>query len=331
MRFKGGNLRELMKRVGSVLGLVVCLGATAAFADVNLAVNLASPLVEGDYQVGGLGLLRLSLTPSNGSKDRFKVKGVYVKGERCDFADTEVLLEGYVEGTVLVATLKTCMEGSGCASPSDVPLLGVVSEGTVTAYITVPRGCSAPGLEQRLVLQASPATLREVAIALTAMASKRKAEASQAGDRQKVEAEAAAYWARATPLWKRLTEFPEAEVNMSEALYQLGSAYNATRRYAEAKSVFKRTMASSVYEETSNEWKASILYNLACAEAGLVGREASAEADAIAHLKEAIRVGKPTKKGDTNYAAEAAADPELQPLHTNPEFQKLVGLKKGSR
>lgn len=323
MRFKGGNLRELMKRVGSVLGLVVCLGATAAFADVNVAVNLASPLIEGDYQVGGLGLLRLSLTQANGSKDRFKVKGVYVRGERCDFSDTEVLLEGSLEGTALVATLKTCMEGPGCASLAEVPLLGVVGEGTVTAYITVPKGCTAPGIEQRLVFQATPPTLQEVAKALSLMGAKRKAEAA--------EADALAYWTRATPLWKRISEVSTSEEGNLGALYQLGSAYAETKRYTEARNTFKRAMALGTYEAQANEWKALLLYNLACAEAGLVGKEASAEGDALAHLKEAIRLGKPMKKGDTNFAAEAAADPWFQPLHTNPEFQKLVGLKKGSR
>lgn len=301
MRFKGGNLRTLMVRAGWVLGLIVCLGGGLARAD------LKSPLIDGEYVVGELGVLRLATTALNGSKERFRLEGKYVSGTKCAFVSSEVLLEGVIDGTVLVATLKTCMEGSGCPTPNDIPLMGVIGEGSVTAYIDLPRGCSAPGLDsQKLTMQATPATLREVA-------------GTYYGQQNFV---------RAAAVYRRLTETSEGASDF-DVHVQLGSSYNGLKRYGDGRAAFRKAMSLPGYGAASAENRAVLLYNLACAEAGLVGSDPEAESSAVAHLKEAIEIGK--KAPRLGLRENAAHDADLESLHANPEFQKLVGLKKGTR
>lgn len=299
--FKGGSLTQLMARAGWVLGLIVCLGAGLARAD------LKSPLIDGDYTIGEMGVLRLTSIAMNGSKERFKLEGKYVSGTRCAFAPTEVLFEGVIDGTVLIATFRTCMEGSGCPSTNDVAMLGVISEGIITAYIDIPRGCSAPGLEaQRLAIEASAPSLRE------------------AGNNF-VKAE---NYARAAAVYRRLTELPGG-ANDGELHFKLGSAFNGLKRYQDGRAAFRKAMSLPSYGGWTSEDKAYLLYNLACAEAGLIASDPEAESAAVAHLKEALELAKKVPR--LTLKENAIADPDLQPLAGNPDFQKLLGIRKGAR
>ncbi|MBL8922435.1 MAG: hypothetical protein JNJ54_26525 [Myxococcaceae bacterium] len=289
-----------MARAGWVLGLVVCLGAGLVRADPK------SPLIDGDYLVGEMGVLRLSAVAMNGSKERFKVDGKYVSGTRCAFAPTEVLIEGIIDGTVLIATLRTCMEGSGCPTPNDVAILGVISEGVVTAYIDIPRGCSAPGLEaQRLVMEASASSLREAGNNFVKTQN----------------------YARAAAVYRRLTELPGGATDV-DLLFRLGAAYNGLKRYQEGRAAFRKAMSLQGYGALTSEDKAYLLYNLACAEAGLIATDPEAESAAVGHLKEALELA---KKPRLPLKENAAVDEDLQPLAGNPEFQKLLGIRKGVR
>jgi hypothetical protein len=314
LRFKGGNLAALMVRAGWVLGLVVCLGAGVALAD------LRSPLIDGEYVAGQMGVLRLDSTPVNGSKERFRVKGEYVSGTRCAFVSPEVLLEGVIDGTVLVATLKTCMEGSGCPTTNGIALLGVIGEGTVTAYIDLPTGCSAPGFDsQKLTLQATPNALKETAKAYLG----------------------AKNYVRAAAVYRRLAELSQSETELLVVYLQLGSAYNGiavdtnepqerSKRYAEARGAFRKAMALSAFGDQAPAYRVSVLVNLACAEAGLVGAEPDVETAAIGHLKEALDVARKDPELLAEVRAQLATDKELDALRNKPDFQKLIG-KKGPR
>ena len=99
-----------MKRVGAVLAGLVCLASTDVRADAS------SPLIDGDYQVGTFGVLHLSSSavPAPNKVERFAVRGTYVRGDKCGFAPSELLLEGLTEGTVLIASFTTCVDGLGC-------------------------------------------------------------------------------------------------------------------------------------------------------------------------------------------------------------------------
>lgn len=301
-RFKGGSLPTLMKRVGAVLAGLVCLASADVRADLN------SPLLDGDYQVGTFGVLRLSSTaiPSSQNKvERFSVKGSYVKGDKCGFAPSELLLEGVTEGSVLIATFTTCVEGSGCQSPSKLSLMAMIAEGSLTGYLSLPQGCEAKGLEHRVTMQLSADSLRAAGTAFL---------------------RAPPNFERAAAVFKRLSELPEGR-NDLEVLNLLGSAYNGAKQYQEGRKVFERARTLSGFQTAKPELRALLLYNLGCSEASLSEKEPGLADQAIEHLRQASQI----KNSGLDVKNDAAADGDLAPLRSNPEFLKLLGLKKGLR
>lgn len=281
-----------MRRAGGLLLSCLCIGSVASAAQPPL-------LVSGQYRVGELGVLNLAVSTG----PRVTVKGLYVSGTRCAFTDTDQLLEGELEGTSLVGKLTTCMEGPGCQSPGVIPFVGVINEGVVTAYLSLPTGCTAPGLDVRL-LRISP-TIETL-----------KGAAAAAYERKD--------WPSVQLYFRRATETPEGRDD-PRLLELLGSAYNGGKQYAEGRQVLQRAL-SLAPGRLSNEDKATLLYNLACSEANLGGRDAAAPGRAIELLRQALQTG---KRGQ--FSNELAADPDLDPLRELPEFQRVTGLKKANR
>lgn len=288
-----------MTRVGVVFAGLVCLASAGVRADPN------SPVIDGDYQVGTFGVLRLTSTAA--MNDRFVVKGTYVSGNKCGFAPSELLLEGTTDGSVLIAAFTTCIEGSGCQSPAKLPVMAVISEGSLTGYISLPRGCEAVGLEQRVTMQIAPSALRAAA--------KNFMEASPPN------------FERAASVLRRLSDLPEGR-NDLEVLLQLGSALNGSKHYAEGRKVFERALVLPSFQSANAETRTMILYNLACSESGLSEKEPGLATQALEHLKLAVNTARGTRIILKDYAAE---DGDLAPIRANPEFQKLFGLKKGPR
>ncbi|MDP3502810.1 MAG: hypothetical protein Q8S33_20925 [Myxococcales bacterium] len=291
MRFKGGNLPTLMERAGRVFFLVVCLTASVVFS-----ATPAPMLLSGPYQVGGLGLFTLKVT-------RSEVKGVYLSGSRCDFKVDEPLLEGSLEGSVFVGKLTTCFTGSGCGSTGVIPFLGVVSDTSITGYLTIPAACSAPGLENRLTIQLDFAWLKKLAD----------------------EAWRARKWDAALPLLRRMVQLPSASSD-PKVFNQLGVVYNQSKAFAEGRQVFEAALELANRNGAPAELKSDILYNLACAEAGVANRDPVIQARAIEHLRQAIQLSPSAllREGLAN-------DADLDPLRGLPEFQKLAGTRKGPR
>lgn len=296
MRFKGGNLPTLMERAGRVSILVVCLTTSVVAAGTPTGPTLLS----GPYQVGDVGLFNLKITST---KDTKEVKGVYLSGSRCDFPPQEPLLEGTLEGSVFVGKLTTCLEGSGCGTTGVIPFLGVVSETSITSYLTIPDGCSAPGLDKRLTIQIDFAWLKKSAD----------------------EAWRARKWEVALPLLRRMTQLPAAS-NDPKVLNQLGVAYNQSKAFAEGRQVFDTALEVATRNGAPAELKSDILYNLACAEAGVANRDPGIQGRAIEHLKQAIQLSPSALLREG-----LATDADLDPLRGLPEFQKLAGAKKGPR
>lgn len=294
-----------MKRVGAVLAGLVCLASADARADLN------SPLIDGDYQVGSFGVLRLTSTAAASAQnkiERFAVRGTYVRGDKCGFAPSEVLVEGVTEGTVLIATFTTCVEGSGCQSPSKLSLMAVMSEGLLAGYISLPKGCEAKGLEQRVTMELAPRTLREAALSFM------QATPPNFG--------------RAAAAWKRLSELPEYRDDV-DVLLQLGSTLNGMKDYQEGKRVFERALRHPAFAGSSGETRTMVLYNLACSESGLSEKDPTQASLALDHLKQAVETGRANRLNVAKYATE---DGDLAPIRSMPEFQKLFGLgRKGPR
>lgn len=291
-----------MKRVGAVLAGLVCLASADVRADPN------SPLIDGEYQVGTFGTLRLTSTQS---KDRYAVKGAYVKGERCGFAQSELLLEGTLEGSVLIAGFTTCIEGAGCQSPAKLALMAVIGDGSLTGYITLPKGCQAPGLEQRVTMQLVPTALRPAAKAFMTLSPPN--------------------FERAVPLLKRLSELPDGR-NDVEVLFQLGSALNGQKDFLAGRQAFERAVALPAFPSTRPDTRALVFYNLGCAESVLSEKEPGLATLAVEHLKLALTVSKGASPGmREELRNQIGSDSELDAIRSHPEFQKAFGTKKAPR
>lgn len=285
-----------MARVGVVLAGLVSLASTSVRADVA-----RSPVIDGDYQVGSFGTLRLTSKPAADS--RFLVEGAFVTSTRCKFDQGQPLLEGRTEGSVMIGTLTTCIEGSGCQSPAKLPIMTVLSEGVLTGYLSLPKGCDAPGLEQRVSLQLAPDSLMAAGNAFM-----------KAGN-----------FERAAGAFKRLSELPERREDL-EVLSQLGAAYNSNKQFAEGRKVLERASVLPSFPTASPPTRSLILYNLGCAEAVLSEKDAALVPRAIAHVGQALAI-----KGSEVSREDAAADGDLTALRSNPDFQKLLAQKKGPR
>lgn len=294
MGFKGGNLAGPMARAGSVSILVVCLAALPSSAGGPPPPSLLS----GPYQVGDLGVLSLRVVKN-------EVKGTYASGSRCDFSTSDQLLEGTLEGSAFVGKLTTCLEGSGCGTTGVLPFFGVVSDTAITTYLTIPSGCSAPGLDDRRVvtIQIDYGWLK-----------KNGEDAMRAGK-----------WDAAIAFLRRAAQLPPG-ANDPSVLNLLGSAHNMSKAYAEGRQVFEAALELANKRGAPAELKANILYNLACSEAGVANRDPGLQARAIEHLKQALQLGSPNQ-----FREDLAMDGDLDPLRGLPEFQKLPGAKKGPR
>lgn len=277
-----------MLRVGGFPVLVVCLLAGVVAAAPPPA------LLSGRYQASTLGQLDLTVSAAG---ERVTIKGLYVKGTRCAFTDTEQLLEAELEGTAVVGKLTTCMEGAGCQSPGTLAFLGVVSEGSVTAYLALPKGCSAPGLEGVLRLEQTHESRMSVAKG-----------AIEKGD-----------FALAQVVLQRAAQSDQGRDD-AQVLELLGSVNNALKRFGDGRSALLRALDK--VGKQPGEQRATILYNLACSEAGLMAADPGAQARALDYLKQALQIG---KRGQ--FAQSLADDTDLDPLRGLPEFQRLTGKK----
>lgn len=276
-----------MRRLGGAFIISISLGSVAFAAQPSL--------LPGRYHVGEMGVLTLDVS-SFGS--RTQVKGHYARGARCDFTPADQLLDAELEGSALIGKLTTCMEG--CASPTGViPFVGVVNDGVVTAFISLPKGCSAPGIDERM-LRIGPTleSLKELAN-----------EAATKGE-----------WATAQLLLRRATETAEGKDD-PRVLGLLGGAYNSGRQYGDGRQVLLRAMQLAPGRITGDE-KAELLYNLACSEANLGSKDGATRA--IDYLRQALQVGK-----KTTLLPVMSGDPDLDPLRELPDFQKLIGKKAG--
>lgn len=263
--------------------MVVCLLASGAVA--------ASPvLLSGPYQVGEMGVLTFKV-----SKE--ELKGFFLSGTRCDFAPSEQLVSATIDGSAVVGTLTTCLEGRGCSTAGGVPFLGVISDTGITTYLSFPQGCGAPGLDQKAV----------VTMQIDFGFLKKSGE----------EAMAAQKWDAAIPFLRRAAQLPQGATDLN-VLNLLGSAYNLSKQYAEGRKVFEGALEVVNRKGAPGELRATLLYNLACAVAGAAPRDPMALTQAVEHLKQAVLFGPRPQ-----FSEALAKDADLDPLRGLPEFQKL--------
>jgi hypothetical protein len=282
-----------MERAGRASILVVCL-ATSVIA----AAPPGPSLLSGPYQVGRLGVLNLTITTAQDVKE---VKGVYVSGARCDFKPQDSLLEGTFEGSVLVGKLTTCLEGAGCGTTGVVPFLGVVSDTSITTYVTIPGNCAAPGLEDNpLTITIDYAWLKKT------------------GE----EAIKAAKWDVAITHLRRAVQLP-AGANDPQMLNLLGVAYNGSKAFADGRQTFEAALELAKKKGAPADVKSQLYFNLACSESALAAGDPERQSQAISYLKQALQLSSSALVREG-----LATDGDLDPLRGLPEFQKLIGRKR---
>jgi hypothetical protein len=273
-----------------VIGAVVAAWCAPALAGV--------PPVSGTYAVNGLGLFKFKT-------DGDRVTATWSSGGPCRFTADEQVLDASLEGSLLVGTFSTCAEPASCGALVKLPFLGVFSRGVMTAFVEAPAGCTTPGIEGALTFTPTNATRLESAQALL-----------KKGDLE-----------AATVMLRPAAEKPDATLDAARefyVLYFLGGALNLKREFQEARPIFLRAAS---YTQAPAEERAEVFFNLACAEAQLLQKDPGYEAQALEHLREALKVGKPGQ-----FRAEFSTDEQLAPLRGLPEFKKLSDLaKRGGR
>jgi tetratricopeptide (TPR) repeat protein len=126
------------------LAVLVAVAPGAAWAGSRLS---------GSYQAGLWGRVELSLT-----QERLVVHTAG-EGGACGFEPRFPVLEGELQGNVLVGELTVCLRGDACPAVDRLPVLAFYgpADGTLTAYVRPREGCQAPELGPGGLLVLRPA------------------------------------------------------------------------------------------------------------------------------------------------------------------------------
>jgi tetratricopeptide (TPR) repeat protein len=129
------------------------IGLAAFIVIVPGALRAEGP-PKGSYQTDVWGRVELSTSEQN------RVLGLLAKGQPCGLAPGERVLEGDLQGQVLVGQYTVCLKGSSCPQKkASLPVLALHDprDGTVTTYVRPQAGCEVPGTQDgRVVLYALP-------------------------------------------------------------------------------------------------------------------------------------------------------------------------------
>ena len=244
-----------------------------------------------------------------------RVRG-YLTGGECALGDGPVI-DGAWVGDVLVGTVKLCQRGSGC-SDRDFPLFAFYlhSDGSLVADVKLDPGCSSPALKEgRLLLTAHLSTPSpEPAVQHESRHERHHASAQSSNPSQAV-TQLTAHLARGQQALERgdgqgaFDEFAkalDAQEDLAGAYQGLGESEMLLGKPRSALREYRKSLAARPDKIT--------YYNLACAQVKL-----NSTSEALDSLKKAIELG-------YNDAAALTRDPELAPLHDDPEFQRIVAL-----
>ncbi|MFY0578680.1 hypothetical protein ACN28S_34245 [Cystobacter fuscus] len=126
------------------------ISPAAFIAVVPGARGRSSP--QGSYQADIWGTVELS---TEGERP----VGRASRGNPCGLEPGTPVLDGLLQGRVLVGQFELCLQGEGCPEKQALPVLGFHSpeEGSLTAYVRIQPGCLSPVLGQEgLVVLRSP-------------------------------------------------------------------------------------------------------------------------------------------------------------------------------
>jgi len=292
---------ELTRKTGLCALAALCVTAFSASA---------GPKLEGGY-FGQLGHVLLSWDGSG------HVTGRYGLGGPCAFDPGRPVVDGMLEGNVLVGSVTLCQTGPACEERT-YPFLGFVQDdGALVADVRLDPGCDSPGLQRkRLVLE--PARPENGQSALgpdgkVAPASARPKPQGKKAQARQCELD----FQRAVGLMPR-NDFAGAIYYFEQALqcgdqvvlYQgigVAQLHRELPDAAMASLEKARELAVSTGQEDPQ-----IHYNLACAHV-----RRGDKASAIKALQRAVALG-------FSDPTQLATDRDLALLREEPEFKKVV-------
>jgi hypothetical protein len=259
----------------------------------------AAPRFNGLYK-GQLGTLEMVARGD-------RVTGYSAVGGPCNFFPKRRVLDGQLQGNVLVGTVTLCQTGPACGERV-YPFLGFVDpgDGTVTGEVKLDAGCVSPALEvSRLVLEPSEDSKLKVranprkAADLARMALVKAQRLLEAGD----------YAGAAQQFEVGLSYSDQNWV----AYLGLGVAELRRGNVPRSMDAFERSrdLARAAGQDHSD-----IHYNLACAQTRSGDKRGAMES-----LKRAVKLGFALPEM-------LSSEQDLQPLHEEAEFKTLV--KKAS-
>lgn len=280
-----------MASVSRTIGLAALLAAAPGAAN-------AQGVPPGSYQADALGRVELGT-----EKDRLVAYAT--DGGPCHFGSRTRVLEGELQGNVLVGQLTLCLKGTACPEVDTLPILALYSpeERSLTAYVRPQAGCEAPVLGKggMVVLQptapaaeppAAPVrTGTPVASLRTEKRNPRAAkDALERGNRMLVEKN----WSGAATEFERsITHDDRSWV----AFFGLGTALMKRGQPADAVEALNRARALNPREP-------NLHYTLACAHSRLGDKK-----QALTNLGQGVKLGL--------RLAEGTQDAELDKLLTS--------------
>ena len=130
------------------LRLAVLLSVAAA-----PAAHAAEAPPQGSYQAELLGRVDVST-------DRERLVAVATEGGPCHFPRGQRVLEGELQGHVLMGQLTLCLEGPDCPATQTLAVLAIYTpeDKSLTAYVRPPDKCKAPGVGSGGLMVLQPAT-----------------------------------------------------------------------------------------------------------------------------------------------------------------------------
>jgi tetratricopeptide (TPR) repeat protein len=281
-----------MVSASRTIGLLICFVAVAPAARGTEAIP------QGKYQTDIWGKIDLGVEDG-------RLVGHATAGNPCGFAQHFTVLEGALQGRVLVGQYSVCLQGGKeCPRVQVLPVLGFYNpeEGSMTAFVRTQKGCLSPvlGQEGLVVLRSPEAMAASAEAARTSPAggrpSKRNPEgakgALERGDRLLRERK----WGDSVVEFERSIALGE----QSWVVYfGLGTAQLMRHQIGEAIANLRRA-------QDINKREPSIAYHLACAHSRLGDKK-----QALFFLEQAVRLGYALNEGTQDLGLEGllASDP----------------------
>lgn len=236
-----------MASASRTIGLAILLATApgAAWAGV---------LLSGSYQADVVGRVELS-------SERERLVGYATEGGACGFEPRRRVLEGELQGNVLVGQLTVCQQGASCPAVETLPLIALYSpeERTLTAWIRPQAGCQLPVLGKGGLWVLRPAPAVEAPARPSAVAHLRTGKRNPQAAKEALEKGnrllSAKDWSGSAAEFERSLLHDDRNW---VAFFGLGTAWLMRGQAREAAEALERARALNAREP-------SIPYHLACA------------------------------------------------------------------